>query len=124
MKKRIVALALLFALLTAFASTSYAITVTPYGSSNVDGGLVYVSGNTHILWGSGFGVAERKTVTSTLYLYSGGEWKSVTSTSTTGYTASVDTSMYITITTSGSYKVVATCTTATGTATCYRYYNI
>ena len=124
MKKRIFAVLLLSVLLMMAADPTLAIVVRPNASSDVDGGLVYVGGTTHILWASGMGVVEYKTVTASLAKYSAGVWYPIDSVQNSGTTATVDASKNTTISSSGSYRVIATCTTSSGTSTRTRYYTI
>ena len=123
MKRRIISVLLLLAILTVFAAPASAAVIQPMAAVAVDGGLVHDSGSTYILWSSAIGSTEFKSTSATLYKQVGSSWSYVTTVYAEGYSMEVTAEKNVTLTT-GYYKVNLMATSSNGTATRTRYYTI
>lgn len=128
MKKSIAAV-LIFATILLYSISALALgqvyQVTPYASLSISGGLVYVTSEaSYYIHGKCSGIVESKTVTITIYKQDGNDWDYVDSVSKTGTSSTVSTGKYVSLTSSGRYKVEVRGTTNNSDGTVPYYYNV
>jgi len=123
MKRRIISVLLLLAVLTVFAAPASAAIIQPMAAVAVDGGLTHDSGSTYILWSSATGATEFKSTSATLYRKVGTTWSYVTQVYAEGTSSVVTAEKDVTLT-AGQYKVNLIATSSSGSATRTRTYTI
>lgn len=123
MKRRIISVLLLLAVLTAFAAPASAVDIQPLAAVAVEGGLTHDSGSTYILWSSAIGTNEYKSTSATLYKKVGTSWSYVTQVYKDGTATEITAEKNVTLT-AGDYKVNLLATSSSGSATRTKYYTI